>query len=169
MIMPLLQHLGLAISLMLLAACSSGLVYQARPEFTPDGYTDTALDNRQYKIVYETYRKDAEEPLLLELALKRAGEIAAQNHSTIFDVTSKKFDFYQSRVHVPEQIIKHKIGGAPGNINSPGIPEQTYESIIPSHFKDFLVKRVTLVIEFPEQNKSNADTVNTIQSNNSEE
>lgn len=144
-----LQLLGLALSLILLAACSSGLIYQPRPEFTPDGYTDTSLGNRQYKIVYESYRKDAEEPYLMEFALRRAGEIAAQNGATYFDVASKKFDFYQSRVQVPEQII---MGGSTSAVGIAPMAAPNSETIIPAHFRDFLVKRVTMVIQLPAQN-----------------
>ncbi len=140
----------LLLSIAFLAACSTALTYQARPEFTPDGYSEQALGNRQYEVIYESYHKDADEALLTEYALRRAGEIAAKNYADYFDVIIKDFDFYISTVKVPEQVVKHTYNTNSGNPNFVGVGDVPTEAIIPAHFKEFLVKKITLIIELPE-------------------
>ena len=133
----------LIIIITLLTGCTN-IEYQQRNEYTPDGYSESKLENGNYLVVYETYKKAGNRVSLEELALKRASELTKGENKSYFDVVSNAYEEYEDRLVIPEYITFAASNGK--SRKASGYIPKEYEIIVPAHIKTFNIKKLSLTI-----------------------
>jgi hypothetical protein len=141
----------LLLSSLCLASCAK-ISYQARHEFTPNGYSDLHIEGDTYRISYETYKRKGTEVLLTEMAEYRAAELTLERSNAYYEIISVNFIETIEDYDVPEQKIRQTYGGASiGNQALGGVnietPTITEEIIIPAHVRQFKIKRADMEIK----------------------
>jgi hypothetical protein len=143
----------LLLSTLCLASCAK-VTYQARDEFTPNGYSELHLKDDTYRISYETYVKKATEKRLTEMAEYRAAELTLEMNKAYFEIISVNFTEAIEGYDVPEQRIKNTYAGGVVEIGDPtfgitkvNLPETTEETIIPAHVRQFKTKRMDIEVK----------------------
>jgi hypothetical protein len=140
----------LLLSSLCLASCAK-ISYQARHEFTPNGYSGLHIEGDTYRISYETYKRKATEVLLTEMAEYRAAELTLERSNAFFEIISVNFTETMEDYDVPEQRIRQTYGG--GTSRNSGFdagiiqPKITEEIIIPAHVRQFKIKRADMEIK----------------------
>jgi len=139
------------LSLTLLFSGCANINYQERPEHTPNGYSETRLDNGQYIVVYETFKEGGSHSSLEDLALKRAAEITRDQNKSFFKVLSNTYEEYQDKVNIPEQVLRstYKVPDGYGSMMGGSVREQS--TLIPSYIRNFYIKKVSLTIALLEE------------------
>jgi len=135
----------LLILAVLLSGCTS-INYQQRDEYTPDGYSESRLENGNYIVVYETFKKAGSQASLEKLALKRVAELSLGENKSYFEVLSRSYEEYDDKVDIPEHIIKNSYKVVIGSGMGSGGIEQEFDTLIPAHTKTFNIKKISLTI-----------------------
>jgi len=133
----------LLVLIVLLSGCAS-INYQQRGEHTPDGYSESRLENGNYVVVYETFKKAGNQAYLERLVLKRAAELTQSENKQYFEVLSNSYKEYDDKVDIPEHTIKNSYKVSSGS-GMDGI-EQEFNTLIPAHNKTFNIKKISLTI-----------------------